>query len=268
MRFKKYIKENLMVRKYDEKRIKVLDKKEALRFLLKNCEKSLKSTPIWRGRKGNENFCFVDPREGELRKSANTLNYITLIMDNLPSWNEYPKRSHSLICATDTDSAKNFGRLYRVIPYNSAMIGICRRFDLWWSFKTIKDVMLFNRAIDQFSKKYNIPIDENNWKIFLKDMKKVEIEIRKDKNAYLDNSRLVGNALNIWFKSVKRRKEKKGNPEFFDIMNEQLDPKKNGFTLKKAGSHLPDKREVWVGNAPCIYVKKDVMDELEAKGTL
>ena len=46
-----------------------------------------------------------------MRKSANTKNWYTLLMDNiLPEWAAYPKRSQSFICSTSERRANDFHR--------------------------------------------------------------------------------------------------------------------------------------------------------------
>jgi hypothetical protein len=69
------------------------------------------------------------------RESANTKNYYTLLFDNSPYRNGFPKRSKSLICSTSYYTAEDFGeRVYRVIPFDGAKIGVCNSDDFWASF--------------------------------------------------------------------------------------------------------------------------------------
>jgi hypothetical protein len=89
---------------------------------------------IFKGIEGlSETIAITDPKLME-RKSANTRNHYTLLMDNLPSWQNYPKRSRSLICSTSKSRAGDFGNLYLVVPFDNASIGVCSDHDLWGGF--------------------------------------------------------------------------------------------------------------------------------------
>ena len=73
------------------------------------------------------------------RISANTSNFVTLLVDNLDSWKQYPKRSKSLICSTDWSISEIYGPVFIVLPKNGSKIGVCVEDDFWYSFKSIKD---------------------------------------------------------------------------------------------------------------------------------
>jgi len=76
------------------------------------------------------------------RKSANTNNYYTWLIDSDPAWSEFPKRSKSLICSSFESYTFGFGDvIYRVIPFNDAKIGVASKSDFWISFKKgLKDI--------------------------------------------------------------------------------------------------------------------------------
>lgn len=79
MNFKNYL---------NEERKKSLTKTEVLKLIKKNCSDIVKyykksNTYIWRGTYGaNTEFMKMNTMEG-IRKSANTVNYYTLLMDDL-----------------------------------------------------------------------------------------------------------------------------------------------------------------------------------------
>src|SRR5882762_7031765 len=102
-------------------------------------------TTIYRGLNGHEeNILYVDPTN-YTRRSANTDNYYTLLMDNLPSWSKFPKRSKSLICTTDSDNADTYGQVkgsvYVVLPLGNPIIACCDGEDLWDSFHYVQSEM-------------------------------------------------------------------------------------------------------------------------------
>ncbi len=64
---------------------------------------------------------FLADSTRHLRKSANTHNYYTLLMDNLSSWDNYPKRSKSFICSVINNPRSGTG--FVVLPFDNPKVG-------------------------------------------------------------------------------------------------------------------------------------------------
>jgi hypothetical protein len=96
--------------------------------------------PIFRGVRGAAEYPYwiVQPAK-TYRSSKNTSNFYTGLIDKLPSWREYPKRSRSIICSSSEGNASAFGHLLRVFPKNGSKIGVCPQSDFWDSFKLMMD---------------------------------------------------------------------------------------------------------------------------------
>ena len=92
-------------------RTKNLSLDEAVVIVKKNCMKAYnayknESSQIFRGIDESSYSCgYIDPKKG-VRRSANTTNHYTLIMDNSSKWTKYPKRSQSIICSSSQRSAE------------------------------------------------------------------------------------------------------------------------------------------------------------------
>jgi len=97
----------------------VIDKETFEKLLPKNVD-LLNDNAIFRCLHLTDDFYVVKSKDE--RKSAYTENYYTLIMNNLPSWKEYPKRQH--IC-TSTPFDYRGGTIYRVIPLTNMNVGVC-----------------------------------------------------------------------------------------------------------------------------------------------
>jgi len=96
---------------------------------------------IYRGEHArSEGVQYVEPAKFK-RRSANTMNYYTEIVDNSDRWSMYPKRSESLICSTDFDNARGYGTAYVVLPQGNPVIGICPGEDWWYSFPQLAEVL-------------------------------------------------------------------------------------------------------------------------------
>jgi hypothetical protein len=87
--------------------------------------------PFYRGMRGGLGVSFVDLTK-TTRKSENTSNWYTEIFDNHFEMEDFPKRSKSLICTTDSDYAHGFGgQVYIVLPVKNAKIGEVLDEDMW-----------------------------------------------------------------------------------------------------------------------------------------
>ena len=131
-----------------ENQAQKMDSMSAKQTIYTNCSDAVKSNlNMFRGMPSGFKYLHGSARFDILRRSANTSNYTTLIIDNDPAWMEYPKRSKSYICTTSQNTADAYGSIYKVYPYNGANIGICGSTDLWFSFKKLHgtDVAHINR---------------------------------------------------------------------------------------------------------------------------
>lgn len=126
--------------KQREGRGKVVDKKELISWVLKNCGKSLDTirkhkitiTRFSDSKRSGGEFWLIDPKKAsEPRRSRNTYNYYTLVMDNDPAWGIFPKRSQSLIC--ESSFQRGMSGLFLVIPEDGTKIGVCPNQDIWGS---------------------------------------------------------------------------------------------------------------------------------------
>ena len=192
---------------------------------------------IYRGSKTyNKQIMFIDLTTRTTdRKSANTYNYYTLWMSNNPQWADYPKRNRSLICSTDSRKAKIYGKTMIVIPLVDCKIGICPSDDIWFSTHPS-----LSRLTDWLSKHLlerwpTLHDKELTYDVFIQKLK--EITSNGDSYYELELEKLL---------------KKYGNAE--DVMNEMLNPNKNGFTISTwKNFNTKENREVWL-SAPCLLI--------------
>jgi len=115
-----------------------LQEEKLMGLLVQHCSESLLNakTPIWRGMADHNQLAVYINTSNSVRKSENTSNQYTLLMDNSPFFARFPKRSKSLICSTSDRIASGFtygSDIYAMFPYNGTPIGICPAFDMWHS---------------------------------------------------------------------------------------------------------------------------------------
>lgn len=145
-----------------ESRTAGLYEQEFRKLMYENC-KDFINHPILLQRNKSRNdgdFTFINPkvniRSSRIDDDTGVYsNHHTLLMDNLPSWSEFPKRSESLIGITNADSRGVFGKFkYLVIPYDNAKFGVAPSSDLWGC--STKDNLCFNSEFSQSFSHMNI----------------------------------------------------------------------------------------------------------------
>jgi hypothetical protein len=81
--------------------------------------------------------CYMIDSKNFVRKSANTHNFYTLIIDEIlrDQWSTFPLRSRGVICTTSERYARYYGNTYVVYPYDTSLVGVSPARDIWVSFK-------------------------------------------------------------------------------------------------------------------------------------
>ena len=258
MRFKTFLLEGW--------RSTVLEHEEAFKILKTKCSEamSLDEPLVYRGMMidgSKETFHLSKPSQFE-RTSANTSNEYTVLIDNSSAWNDYPKRSRSLICGNmkNLSYAEGFGRLGMILPFNGAKFGVCPAKDFWMGFKetflkygldTLDD---FNYTLRDLFKKVDIELDRRN-----KDYDKLVAALEAGEDWLRDNDGMdvysySDSQIKNLFKTVMD-----GSEYIVDFLHRILDPKKNNFELSDylgLKKYQDIKREVWT-DSDCIIVFDD-----------
>lgn len=192
--------------------------------------------PIWRGMTGSAKVIMINPATG-VRKSQNTANFYTDLVDSSPFMAGWPKRSSSLICSTSRDYAGSYQwgekSLYAIFPMDGTKIAMCSDRDMWDT----------NVSIPELRK--NFTGTGNNMSRF---------------NDWLSDLNLNDNP--GWMETAHKSpyvidecEEYGQDPKnFISILHKALSPKNAGFQLltvpEYIATNLPQSdygREVWIG---------------------
>lgn len=136
-----------------ESRTQSLDFTQGLKFLQANCGQARALGPyLWRGSPRTEADAGIIDPSNFFRASSSLINaregqaynYHNFLMDILPSWSQYPKRSKSVIFTNNKPDATGYiygyagehspatsGGLYNIYPFDGAKIGIAKGSDVW-----------------------------------------------------------------------------------------------------------------------------------------
>jgi len=125
-----------------ESRTSELSEAEFRKILHEKCKDFVKAPKLLQRSKTSEGpiFSYINPKSYDrapLKKSDRFTDGVesrhhTLLMDNLPSWTKFPKRSQSVIGLTSADQRIIFGfHRYLIIPFDGAKFGVAPSSDLW-----------------------------------------------------------------------------------------------------------------------------------------
>lgn len=132
-----------------ESRTAEITDKEFVMLVKDNCKEYLANPKYMQRMKEDFNgeYSYIDPKQHVRRPLMNpdgagvVSAHHTLLMDNLPSWKSFPKRSESLIGSLKFSEDQAFGqRCYLVIPYDGARFGLAPCSDLWGSYCEVGDM--------------------------------------------------------------------------------------------------------------------------------
>lgn len=230
----------------------------AAAFLNQHCKNALAmlGNPLWRGmRNHSDPIIVIDPRSGK-RKSENTTNYYTQIIDNSPYFKGWPKRSKSLICSSGIDYAAGYSRsggLYAIFPYDGVPIAVCPEEDMWSTPAAMPGLGLdldgdenmndLNRFL-----RYDLGLPES-----YPAMKKSIQTHKFAANLTLARAELT----------AQQRKDKVTPENFLEYLQYNLSPQKCGFrllTIEQFAAQPPNNKECWVGG-PVVAIRADVLQE-------
>lgn len=256
-KFYQYINESYGISRVEP--ISESDAKDSIRY---NCKKSAENTPIYRGVKSFGNpFGFGNSENmEELRKSANTANYYTLIIDNSKEWSSFPKRSKSFVCTTNIKYAGNYGNIYRVVPFDGTSIGVCPKGDIWDSFPRIESLSTINDVISLAASMLDLDIKkmQNDYKYLLKSLDKIGEDYwnAREKGSEPNWLKMQSFTIIPFFKKFD-----KSGMKFSDYFISALSPKQNKFKLIKAGNKVPTSKEIWF-QGKAVFIKLEQANEI------
>lgn len=276
MRYHNYIFER-KVAFGDDKDYKIRRKEipfeEAKRIINKHCTKALykgRNDRIFRGIMDGWDSFWVQPSQQE-RKSRNTENHYTLMLDHFPEWQQYPKRSRSIVCTTEFSTARLYGRPYIVFPVDGSKIGVASYEDIWGSFKKFAPMNLFTGRLIALVKDSKVFLVR---KKIQTDFTAIDVDKFEKASSYEDilkgfsfiddNKEILKEAADMANSEIGHTSYYLGlhegywtsDQKLIDYLRQNLDPVKNGFDLVTIGDALPARREVWT-DGDCVLVRNE-----------
>lgn len=226
---------------------------EAIDFIRSNCSeitniyKKNKDVRLYRGMPSGSDFRFGDTSI-RTRRSKNTENYYTMVMDNDPIWKKFPKRSESFICSTDKSYATDYGKIYLVFPVNGTKIGQCPGRDIWdISIKKTGEMLdEFNNFILELQNISKTGLSQYDYNLFRSKLKIVQNMYNKNPKFFED--KFPSYLLN---KKVKQLLSNNYN-NFYKMFLDVISPEDFKLWTTK-NFDVKNKHECWF-SGKCIFV--------------
>ena len=203
----------------------------------------------------NSSFGFIQPSKYTRESMWAGHNTYTLLIDNLPSWSAFPKRSKSVIMTTNKNNAQSRAGNnipYIIFPVNNSKIGICSKSDIWDSFPKLTSRFQlihlngFNRMIGELIIWFGDEMyDQDDWND-LKKLFNTAIPDPESEEGYKAEQTIDRYDLEPFV-----------GKKLSDAIFPYLDPKKNGFKLFTPRNKIPDSDlETWT-DGDCYLLAYD-----------
>jgi hypothetical protein len=247
-----------------ESRTAELSEDEFKNILKSECKEYINNPILLQRSKQSKSskFGFIDPTKfyrNPLEGSTGSKHH-QLLMENLPSWSKFPKRSKSIIGVTNQSYTSGYGlHRYLVIPFDGAEFGVAPDEDLWLATCVLTDgapligldySISFDNTFSGMMRSRDI--SDDSYKDMILDLQRLSDEYK----GYLENE-YKGYEYSL-FKFIKSI-----NKSYNDIekaLDHYLNPsrfhswKEKGFKLmdyKELSSIKSDKFEFWT-ESPCL----------------
>ena len=277
MRLFNYLTEGRSVEIKEDKFISLLDSK------YKNAKKIFTDSftnhddnLIYRGIRDGEGgaLLYTDPKGDERRSPYADTNLYNILLSNLPSWSNFPKRNKSIICSSSIESVGGYGDsgTYIVLPPDNSNIGVCSADDIWYSFNKIKgyygNLNYFTERIKSLLSLYFNKIEDDDYKKLVNQMdyfdEHLYLDYAKSENEEADEYDQIIIDKDI-IKILKFLKyDFKEGDNLLKRIEDMVDPSNNDIKLLKYTSsiNLPSKRELWIGE-PCLLINMNVRHNIK-----
>ena len=247
-----------------ESRTAEITDKEFVMLVKENCKDYLANPKYMQRMKGkfNGDYSYIDPKIHRriplmVDNTGVVSTHHTLLMDNLPSWKEFPKRSESLIGNLRFNYDISFGqRCYLVIPYDGANFGLAPSSDLWGSYCEVGNMKYEFDNVFTESFKY-LRVSEKSYGDMMKDLQHYynDYLIRERNKEYKRNLSYIDNIFMNFSSdgigSVEEGFDKYFAPQKFSSRTGAFD--KEFRNVGYEGLESTDKREFWT-DSRCILV--------------
>jgi hypothetical protein len=224
--------------------------------------------PFYRGIPNTHELLYINPSQHQRTPTVKIMgtDFYTNLIDNDPMWEEYPRRTYSVIFSNSKRIAEKYINPYLVFPLNDAKLGICPKSDIFisWKFLNINQsiIIVFNKIINAMLSIKGLPEE------FREELKNyIEMTTILDIESFTN---IIKKIVNLGYgKNIKNLdiiKKIDFNKDIESQIKDLFSPETNGFEImdiKTAVNEFKNKNispnyanEIWT-ESPCYLVKID-----------
>lgn len=259
-----------------ESRTAELSEEEFYKLVKEKCSDFLEHPKLLQRIKGkyDGDYSYINPKlsfRNPLMKDEGAggvfSSHHTLLMDNLPSWSKFPKRTQSVIGSTTISIDPAFGDYYYfIIPYNGAKFSVAPDADLWCSSCKIGEVDY--QFDDYFSETFlQAGISDKSYESMMKNL-------QEDYDVFLDDNDQLKHDTSSYLLNIFEVAQENGYKDIEFAFNDFFSPKRfrglgprteTGFVLMsywelsnipelaQDGSIISNNKEFWT-DSECLIV--------------
>jgi hypothetical protein len=233
------------------------------------------------------NYSYINPKRG-VRTSRDSNNFYTILLDNLPSWQGYPKRSYSVIgllsrnfkSSIYNDLSQYGDNFYEVKPQNGAKFVVSSTHDALYAFAFVEQK--FKYGIDWFTRNFvrtvnyylmgtinsnslsGIQFSSSNYDKIFNTLNQIDKEEFYDFLSKKTNSPGEKGFINPFYEDLKQNFSGDWEKYFDELLNPTLNKFYLMDSIDKLYSSAFNHVEVWT-DSPCLLIRnnahyKDDMD--------
>lgn len=125
-----------------QSRTKTIDEQQALQFAETYCYDYLENgNYLYRGIYDRGHYLYGNSADSSPRIAKEIPNYYNLIMSNLPSWQQIPRRDQSFIGSTQIKGTKNYGDSFLMMIPDDTTVAAFHDKDIWSGTKNTEKVI-------------------------------------------------------------------------------------------------------------------------------
>lgn len=269
MRFKAFMEDSTLPNKPTSKSITFVNAVKWAKTMAPNVMRKVLAGKfhMYRGVDGTKGEYQLGNTANFKRVSKNTANYYTKLIATSKAWEKYPSRESAYVCATSGRIAQGYGKVFFVIPADTAKVGVVDSHDLWKGFPAIERIL-------------EIPGLNSLNDVLVEMMKVLEGKVLPDNDIEALRSAMRGWTMKRLYDMVESNKKipyfvrdaaesgvqfmaRKGMSNFEELIDYCLDPEVNNFhTMEAKDATLSDKpgKEVWFEGS-CIFIAYAALEE-------
>lgn len=229
---------------------------------------------LYRGMPEKGDFVFQYAKDIS-RKSTQVMGEkVTLLMDNLPSWQGWASRTKSVICSSAYSKASNYGSVFVILAANGTTLNVCPDTDIKTSFIKMNEYGKDENSRVVNTQDFAMTIGKIFKACGLKEQDAFTVSSLKMLTAVrlkeaIEHAQLIksdSSTLKVYLRMIEKNKCK----NLFDALNIIMDPTENGFEQQSISAKYPNANsEIWFnGNYAGVKMQAAATPALQTFCTL